>query len=123
MERALGIGGVFIRSRDPKALADWYRNALGIEMFDDEGNGAPWETAGGVTAMSAAAHDTDSFGRPDQAFMINFRVRDLDAMLTQLRAAGADVDERLETYEGMGRFSWATDPEGNRFELWEPAKD
>jgi len=123
MERALGIGGVFIRSRDPKALAEWYRNALGIEMFDDEGNGAPWETEGGVTAMSTAAHDTDSFGRPDQAFMINFRVRDLDAMLRQLRAAGADVDERLETYEGMGRFSWATDPEGNRFELWEPAKD
>ena len=51
--------------------------------------------------------------------MVNFRVRDLDAMLTQLRAAGADVDENVEEYE-FGRFGWATDPEGNRFELWQP---
>src|SRR3954454_3167926 len=111
MERALGIGGVFIRSRDPKALAEWYRNALGIEMFDDEGNGAPWETAGGITAMSASAQESESFGPSKQGFMINFRVANLDAMLAQLRAAGAEVDERLESYEGMGRFSWATDPE------------
>ena len=51
--------------------------------------------------------------------MVNFRVRDLDAMLAQLRAAGADVDENVEEYE-FGRFGWATDPEGNRFELWQP---
>jgi predicted enzyme related to lactoylglutathione lyase len=121
MERAVGIGGIFIRSRDPKALAEWYRNALGIEMFDDEGQGAPWETSGGITAMSAAAHDTDSFGRMDQGFMLNFRVANLDAMLAQLRAAGAEVDDKVETYEGMGSFGWAKDPEGNRFELWEPA--
>jgi predicted enzyme related to lactoylglutathione lyase len=123
MERAVGIGGIFIRSRDPKALAEWYRKALGIEMFDDEGNGAPWETAGGITAMSAAPQDTDSFGRPDQGFMINFRVADLEAMRVQLRAAGADVDDKVDTYEGMGSFGWATDPEGNRFELWQPASD
>ena len=51
--------------------------------------------------------------------MVNYRVRDLDAMLAQLRAAGAEVDEKVEEEEN-GRFGWAFDPEGNRFELWEP---
>jgi predicted enzyme related to lactoylglutathione lyase len=52
--------------------------------------------------------------------MVNYRVKNLDAMLAQLRAAGAQVDEKVEDYGEMGRFGWATDPEGNRFELWEP---
>jgi len=55
--------------------------------------------------------------------MINFRVRDLDAMLAQLREAGIDVDDEVQVMEGIGRFSWATDPEGNRFELWEPTPE
>jgi predicted enzyme related to lactoylglutathione lyase len=46
---------------------------------------------------------------------------DLDAMLAQLRAAGVETDERVEELDGIGRFGWAVDPEGNRFELWEPA--
>ena len=53
--------------------------------------------------------------------MVNYRVRDLDAMLAQLRAAGAEVDEKVEEHE-LGRFGWAVDPEGNRFELWQPAR-
>ncbi|MFD5585492.1 VOC family protein [Streptomyces sp. NPDC127063] len=52
---------------------------------------------------------------------VNFRVRDLDAMLTQLRAAGADVAEETQQMDGVGRFGWVTDPEGNRIELWQPA--
>ena len=59
------------------------------------------------------------FGRPDQAFMVNFRVADLDAMLAQLRSAGVEVLDALEESE-LGRFAWAIDPEGTRFELWEP---
>jgi predicted enzyme related to lactoylglutathione lyase len=53
--------------------------------------------------------------------MVNYRVRDLDAMLVQLRRAGVQVHDRVEQHE-YGRFGWATDPEGNRFELWEPAE-
>jgi predicted enzyme related to lactoylglutathione lyase len=52
--------------------------------------------------------------------MVNYRVRNLDAMLAQLRAAGAPVDDRVEDYGDLGRFGWAADPEGNRIELWEP---
>jgi predicted enzyme related to lactoylglutathione lyase len=66
------------------------------------------------------AGDTEYFGRRDQQVMVNYRVRDLDVMLAQLRAAGAAVDDRVEEQE-YGRFGWATDPDGNRFELWEPA--
>ena len=73
-----------------------------------------------MTVVTPFPHDTDYFGRPDQATMLNFRVNDLDAMREQLRAAGAAVDEKTEEMEGIGRFGWATDPEGNRFELWQP---
>lgn len=66
------------------------------------------------------AGDTDYFGSRDQQAMVNYRVRDLDAMLAQLRAAGVPVEEHFEAHE-YGRFGWATDPDGNRFELWEPA--
>jgi predicted enzyme related to lactoylglutathione lyase len=51
--------------------------------------------------------------------MLNYRVNDLDAMLAQLRSAGVEVVERIEEFD-YGRFGWAVDPEGNRFELWEP---
>ena len=49
------------------------------------------------------------------------QLRDLDAMLAQLRAKGADVAEETQDMDGVGRFGWVTDPEGNRVELWQPA--
>ena len=79
----------------------------------------------GIARMAAespqvrARADTEYFAPSTAPFMINYRVRDLDAMLAQLRASGAQVDDRVEDYD-YGRFGWATDPEGNRFELWEP---
>ncbi len=122
MERALGVGGIFFRAKDPKALAEWYRDNLGIETFDDAGNGAPWMTEAGVTVVSAHAADTEYFGSRNQQYMINFRVANLDAMLAQLSEGGAKVEE-AQDYGDLGRFGWATDPEGNRFELWEPARE
>ena len=65
--------------------------------------------------------DTD-YWPADKAAMVNFIVPNLDAMLAQLRGAGADVDEKVEDMAGVGSFGWAVDPEGNRFELWEPAE-
>ena len=73
----------------------------------------------GVTGVGGVS---EYFGRSGQSFMVNFRVASLDAILERLRAAGADVDEETPEQEGIGRFGWATDPEGNRFELWEPAE-
>lgn len=114
MERVLGIGGVFFRARDPRALNAWYAEHLGTTT-----GGGLWETEAGPTVWSASDADTDYFGRREQQWMVNFRVRDLDAMLAQLQAAGVEVDERREDSE-YGRFGWITDPEGNRIELWQP---
>jgi predicted enzyme related to lactoylglutathione lyase len=117
MERVLGIGGYFMRAADPAALGSWYRECLGL---DADENGV-WRQQAGPTVFATFASETDYFGSPAQQTMINFRVRDLDAMLTQLRAKGADVASETQDMEGVGRFGWVTDPEGNRIELWQPA--
>jgi glyoxylase I family protein len=117
MERVTGIGGVFFRAKNPEVLNAWYAAHLGVT--GGPGTDAVWPQEAGPTVWSAFDADTDYFGRREQAWMVNFRVRDLDAMLAQLRDAGAEVDDRLEEYD-YGRFGWARDPEGNRFELWEP---
>ena len=106
---------MFFRSEEPESLAAWYRRHLGIELAPDF-VGSPFVAKDGdVTVWSIFPAETTYFERP---LMINYRVRDLDAMLAQLRAAGVDTDEVVE--DATGRFSWGTDPEGNRFELWEP---
>ena len=71
--------------------------------------------------MPPFASETDYFGSRSQQTMLNFRVRDLHTMLDQLRTKGAEVAEETEVMEGVGRFGWVTDPEGNRIELWQPA--
>lgn len=120
MERITGIGGVFFKAQDPVALAAWYREHLGVTLDEGACCGMLASATGGeVTVWSAFPADTEYFGAGPSPFMVNYRVRNLDAMLAQLRAAGVNVDERVDDYE-YGRFGWATDPEGNRFELWEP---
>jgi glyoxylase I family protein len=121
MERVTGIGGVFFRARDPDALARWYAEHLGIDNQLKGGDTLWWQERG-PTVFAPFPADTDYFGRPEQAWMLNLRVRDLDAMLAQLRAAGVRIDSQ-ETEEGAGRFAWLADPEGNRIELWEPTPD
>ena len=124
MARITGIGGVFLKARDPKALASWYRDVLGLPVeewngaqlrFADDA-GAP-EHAYAVWALFPA--DTGYFGDGTQSTMVNFRVDDLDGLLASLRAAGCTVDPKVSD-EGFGRFGWITDPEGNRVELWQP---
>lgn len=116
MERVTGIGGVFFRSENPESLRQWYEDHLGILDPPD----GVWVQAEGPTVFAPFERNTDYFGRPDQSFMLNFRVNDLDAMLGQLRAAGIEVVGEQED-EGIGRFAWIVDPEGNRIELWEPS--
>lgn len=123
MERVTGIGGIFLKALDPKGLAAWYREHLGVPI--DEGQTYGTFTAGTApaspeqTVWSAFPEDTTYFAPSTAPFMVNYRVADLNAMLAQLRAAGAPVEDTVEDYE-YGRFGWASDPEGNRFELWEP---
>jgi predicted enzyme related to lactoylglutathione lyase len=117
MERVLGIGGHFMRAADPLALGEWYRECLGLDA-DQYGQ---WQQETGPTVFATFELDTDYFGSRTQQTMLNFRVRDLDAMLAQLRERGADVADDVQEMEGVGRFGWVADPEGNRVELWEPA--
>ena len=124
MARVTGIGGVFLKARDRKALGAWYREHLGVPV--QEWHGAqfffrddPTPREEGYAVWSLFEPDTGYFGPGTQSFMVNFRVDDLHALLGKLRAAGAKVDEKVEESE-FGRFGWVTDPEGNRVELWEP---
>ena len=117
MERVLGIGGYFMRAADPAALGAWYRDCLGL---DADENGL-WRQGAGPTVFATFESGTGYFGSRAQQTMLNFRVRDLDAMLAQLRAKGADVASETQDMDGVGRFGWVTDPEGNRIELWQPA--
>ena len=120
MEEVVGIGGVFFKAGDPKGLAAWYRENLGMPVEPGHTFGT-FSSAGAEeqSVWSTFPAETSYFGSGPAPFMFNYRVRNLDAMLAQLRAAGASVDEKVEDHE-YGRFGWATDPEGNRFELWEP---
>jgi predicted enzyme related to lactoylglutathione lyase len=117
MERVAGIGGYFLRAADPAALSAWYREKLGLDM-DEHG---AWQQQAGPTVFAPFDAETDYFGSRTQQTMLNFRVHDLDAMLAQLRELGADVSAETQDYDGVGKFGWVTDPEGNRVELWQPA--
>jgi predicted enzyme related to lactoylglutathione lyase len=117
VERIAGIGGYFVRAADPVALGAWYRACLGLDA-DEHGL---WQQPAGPTVFATFESGSDYFGTRTQQTMINFRVRNLDAMLAQLRHKGADVAPETQDMEGIGRFGWVTDPEGNRIELWQPA--
>jgi glyoxylase I family protein len=112
-ERVLGIGGLFFRSRDPKKLTQWYQVHLGIDQ-------PSWQQAAGPTAFNPFPMDTGYFGPKQQGWMVNFRVRSLDAMVTQLQKSNIEVKVDPEKYP-YGRFARLHDPEGNPIELWEPA--
>ena len=119
MENITGIGGFFFRSKDPAALGQWYKDHLGIDLVPSDYGQKSWSQQAGPTVFAPFPQDTDYFGAADKQWMINFRVRDLDAMVAQLRAAGIEVTIDAETYPN-GRFARLQDPEGNRIELWEP---
>lgn len=120
MERVLGIGGFFFRANDPKALAAWYERHLGIVQVPSGYDSPAWKTEAGVTIFSPFEASTSYFGKPQQSWMMNFRVGDLGRMVEQLRAAGIAVDVDAETYPN-GRFARLQDPEGNPIQLWQPS--
>lgn len=113
MAKALGIGGIFFRSADNKALAQWYETHLGIAEL--------WNQQAGLTVFAPFRQESDYFPA-DKQWMINFRVDDLDALMDQLRAAGIAVETRPDEWDSpeTGRFARIHDPEGNQIELWEP---
>jgi catechol 2,3-dioxygenase-like lactoylglutathione lyase family enzyme len=124
--RVVGIGGIFFKARDPERLRAWYRDHLGLALGEWGGvvfDGATASPEGrqASTAWSVFPESTEYFRPSPASFMINYRVDDLDRVLSALRADGCAVDDRIESSE-YGRFGWVSDPEGNRLELWEPPR-
>lgn len=120
MEKVAGIGGLFFRAHDPKALGKWYEQHLGIALTPTSEGGTVWQQEAGPTAFSPFPETSKYFGDPNKVWMINFRVHDLDKMVAQLRSAGIEVKDP-ESYPNIGRFTRLHDPEGNPIELWQPA--
>jgi predicted enzyme related to lactoylglutathione lyase len=116
-ERVSGIGGIFIKAKDPKGLGQWYGDKLGVPLFlwreRDDSN------AVGTTVWGMFPADTKYFAPSTSSFMINYRVRNLDRMVAQLSAQGVKIEGKIVD-DFNGRFTWVMDPEGNKIELWEP---
>ncbi len=108
-----------MRAADPAALSAWYRDCLGL---DADENGL-WRQGAGPTVFATFESETGYFGSLAQQTMLNFRVRDLDAMLAQLRAKGADVAKETQDMEGVGRFGWVTDGCGSFEGSWLRCED
>jgi predicted enzyme related to lactoylglutathione lyase len=119
-ERVLGIGGLFFRARDPKSLAKWYRDHLGVGLVPSDSANSGWHTEAGPTAFQPFSLTSKYLGDAHQMWMVNFRVRSLDRMAAQLRSAGIEVTIDPQSYP-FGRFARIHDPEQNPIELWEPA--
>jgi catechol 2,3-dioxygenase-like lactoylglutathione lyase family enzyme len=121
--RILGIGGVFFKSANRDQMREWYAKHLGLA---DKGSGAmlPWREHDDVqkehvTVWSVFSASTDSFA-PNQPFMVNYIVDDMDALLDRLKQEGVKIDpKRMD--ESYGRFAWIYDLDGNKIELWQPS--
>ncbi len=120
MAQATGIGGVFFRARDPKALYAWYEKHLGLPL--SHGSFAiPAEHERAMIAF-ALFSEKDAYFPTSQPAMINLQVDDLEQLLDKLAAEGVQVDPKRESAD-YGKFGWIADPEGNRVELWQPADE
>lgn len=121
MKRVVGIGGVFIKAKDPVALRAWYQKHLGIEVAEWGGAVFPWNNPEGMTVWNVSPDDSDYFAPSPAGFMVNYIVEDLPALLETLRFEGCEVDAKMDQSE-FGTFGWVMDPEGNKVELWQPPK-
>lgn len=124
MKRVTGIGGVFFNANDAPALQAWYKRHLGIDVQAWGGTAFSWADAdgkptGGSTIWSVKEQQSDQFAPSKSAFMINYRVDDLYALVAALKAEGCSVLDKVDDSE-YGKFAWVIDPEGNKVELWQP---
>ena len=116
-ERVTGIGGLFVAARDPEHLTRWYAEHLGLDAPPESYGDRSWWQQAGPTVVAAVPADTPHL--QGRGWALNLRVRDLDAMVAQLRAAAVEVTVDPEPYPN-GRFADLLDPEGNPVQLWEP---
>ena len=118
-----GVGGVFFKAKDPKALSEWYRDMLGLPLQPWGGAKLRYDAPKHPPAMAwnAFPASTDHFAPSTGDFMINYAIDDMDALLAKLRAKRVTILEQKDD-DMFGRFAWIVDPEGNKVELWEPKR-
>ena len=116
-----GVGGIFFKSKDPKALAAWYRDVLGLNIEKWGGAMLRYDAPQHphVLVWNAFPESTDYFAPSQREFMINFAVDDLDAIIKKLEGKGVAILKRDDS-DPTGRFAWILDPDGTRIELWQP---
>lgn len=121
-KRVTGIGGVFFKCKDPKAVNEWYKTHLG---FDTTPYGTSFEwldkddpAKKGLTQWNAFPESTKYFEPSEKQFMINYRVEDLEALVVELKKEGVTIVDEIAVYD-YGKFVHILDPEGNKIELWE----
>ena len=123
MAKITGIGGVFFKAKDPKALKAWYQQHLGMQLADWGGAVLRWPDDKaedrGVTVWHLADQESRWFSPSESSFMINYRIDNMAEMIEQLKAGGIKIHQGPESHEN-GKFAWVMDPEGNKVELWEP---
>ncbi len=124
MKRVTGIGGIMFKAKDAPTLQAWYKRHLGIDVQVWGGTAFSWANAdgqpmGGTTVWSIHPDTSDQFAPSKAAFMVNYRVDDLYALVAALKAEGCNVLEKIDDSE-YGKFGWVIDPEGNKVELWQP---
>ncbi len=119
--RITGVGGIFIKSKDPKALARWYRDVLGVHLEPWGGAMFRYDAPGHppVVTWNAFPNTTDYMSPSTREFMIDFAVDDLDAYLVRLKEKGVTV-LKSEDDGPAGKFAWILDPDGAKIELWQP---
>ena len=121
MKRVTGIGGLFFKSKDPKASKDWYQKHLGFNT-DDYGCTFWWKDQQGhdcSTQWSPFDDKTTYFEPSEKPFMFNYRVADLEALLKELQREGVTIVGDMQTFD-YGKFAWILDNEHHKIELWEP---
>jgi catechol 2,3-dioxygenase-like lactoylglutathione lyase family enzyme len=116
-----GVGGVFIKSKNPKALADWYRDVLGLDVKPWGGAMLAYDAPGHppVVTWSPFAEDSDYMAPSTREVMLNFAVDNMDAFIARLKAKGVPILRRDDT-DPHGSFAWILDPDGTKIELWQP---
>lgn len=126
MQKVTGIGGVFFKAKDPKSLMSWYLEHLGLDFGEYGACTFRWinenPSQPGTTVFSLFPETSSHFNPSDKPFMINLRVKDLEALLEELKAKGVTIAGDIQVYE-YGKFGWIVDPENNKIELWEPVDD
>lgn len=117
-----GLGGVFVTSKDPKALAKWYKEVLGINLESWGGAILRYDAPGHppMALWNAMPDASEEIAPSHRDFMINFAVDDLDAFVARLQAKGVTILNRQA--DRTGKFAWILDPDGTKIELWQPPK-